>query len=144
MKEDLSNLKIGDKVYSLLYGWGVVENFLEDRISTRGENKEKRTYSQEGKYTTAIPNQVLFTYNPFEKINEFPKWMEIKYPKEWIKKYVVYKNPIYNSFLFFDDENCVSTPFWTVEVREIQPSIEMSIKEIEEKLGITNLKIIDK
>lgn len=143
MTEDLSGLKVGDKVYSLIHGWGKVKNsksILRTFPIHVEFDSHSALYTSTGK--TAIyqsQNQELFTYNPFEK-SEFPKWMEAYTKDVW----VIYKSEL-NTYLGFDNEKCdTGTARWYKEheIKEISQPTEMTIKEIEEKLGISNLKIV--
>ena len=135
MKEDLSNLKIGDKVYSIQKGWGVVVDF-NDAIIVR-VSSTKYTFTLGGKYFTSDLNQSLFTFNPFEKINEFPKWMEVKKrgEEEWEKAYVIAY--VFDAYLCFPNtKGYLFNSFYVNEVREIQPIKEFTMEELAKLAGV--------
>lgn len=76
IESDLSNIKVGDKVFSTIDGWGIVKSIGEDiyyPIKAGFENCYN-VFTLDGKINDTDKYPALFTYNPFEKIEIIARW----------------------------------------------------------------------
>lgn len=81
MKTDIvfENLKVGDKLHSLMFGEVTVCKLIQDKtesypiicsgVDSDGEESEY-SYTIDGKYITTHNESTLFLTNPFEKLNQ--------------------------------------------------------------------------
>lgn len=140
--EDLSNLKVGDRVYCTLFGWGKVTQIVTTDpypIKVEFEN-QNYTYNYTGKISFRS-HQSLFTYNPFEPKSEYPKLMEVSNDNFWYKRVVFAKTQFGYHAYEFSEYNIIiddisKTPLadthntWKY-AREIQPEVEVPSEAIQ-------------
>ncbi len=98
LKSDLSNIKVGDKVFCTVYGWGTISNIYRHEIypfKVNFINGNYASYRLNGKLAIVAELPSLFTYNPFEtkefesKVFE-PRWMMVSNDETtWNKRYVI-------------------------------------------------------
>lgn len=139
--------KVGDKVYDIRYGWGIVEDdkFSECySIYVTFDIERNNTYTKEGKYEIDDINPTLShtEYSIHSTQSEYPKVMEVSNcGMEWHKR-VVFTEKVgrfiawtqAESFEEAEDEAC--THDWKY-AREVQEPREISIQEIADKFGIS-------
>lgn len=156
LKSDLSNVKVGDRVFCTLYGWGTISNIKKDAdhpIKVNFINGNYASYRLDGKLAIVAELPSLFTYNPFES-KEFepeafePRWMMVS-DKEinWNKRYVIGKITKYLAYngaetdeelKDLDDSNDLHTVTWNYakEIEEFEISIEEAIEELAKLKGV--------
>lgn len=158
---DLSNIKVGDKLFSTMFGDVTVES-LEDNTrypievcSLDGKIRGSWSFTKDGRYYYDYDYglQVLFLSNPFDLItnnNSGEKWMMVSHDKRvWVKRRVIKKvGDKYVVWNQADTDEQVDTEIYTATfpyakeiMREIQVTIELTDKEID---FLKNLVLNDK
>lgn len=89
MKLDFSKAKVGDKVYSVTYGNGVIKEILKDgdysiRVKHYNDEFDVNAYTHEGFYECKDKNPSLFWGN-YDSLEEFFK-SDKKYQAPWFPK----------------------------------------------------------
>lgn len=136
--------KVGDKVFDLRYGWGVVESIIYDdsypiKVSYM-YGKIFTSYEIDGKDLTRSINPIL-SHTEYSAQSKYPKVMEVSpNGRVWFKR-VVFAEKMgrfiawSNAETFEEAEDEISTCAW-YHVREVQEPREISIQEIADKFGI--------
>jgi hypothetical protein len=148
IRSDLSNIKIGDKVFCTINGWGIITNIINDDhpYPVRVEDSSGcfHSYGKDGKYIRNAKCPSLFTYNPFEKKEFEPRWMMVSNDQvKWHKRFVIYKHHKLFIALIYADNEChlasqVGTYPWEYakEIEQIQISMDEAIEEIARIKGV--------
>lgn len=145
LKSNLSNVKVGDKVFSTIDGWGIVALISGDikyHINVKFENYYS-VFTLDGKINDTDKYPALFTYNPFEQKRFDPRWMLVSSDGiSWKKRYVIGKEIQYKyvAYTYTETEEESSTILWEYakEIEEIKISMEEAIEEL------AKLKRVDK
>jgi hypothetical protein len=145
LKSDLSNVKVGDKVFCTVYGWGIVTDICYNSyfpIKVNNTN-EYTSYTLDGKISSNANLPSLFIYNPFNQIVFEPRWMMVSMDMiSWVKRFVIYKTSYFIALYNAENEeqvkNETSTTSWKYakEIEEIEFSMEEALEELAKLKGI--------
>ena len=138
--------KVGDKVFDIRYGWGMVvnDNFSSKySIYVNFNVVESHTYTKDGKDSIADINPTLShtEYSIHSTQSKYPKVMEVSnYGMDWHKRVVFAEKggrfiAWANAETFEEAEDEKDTYTWE-HAREVQEPREISIQEIADKFGI--------
>lgn len=133
----MKEFKVGDRVFDIRYGWGVIRDIKEGRFSIRVdfETSLDEGYMSDGRWR-GDENISLFheEYGPnHDDAKEFPRLMEVSNNGEYWYKTEVFA---IGKGLAFANNVHGQVSGWT-EYREIQEPevIELTIDQIAEKFG---------
>lgn len=142
---DLSNVKVGDTIWTIESGEVTVSNILiNDNYQIK--TSESGTFTLNGKYAKTDKFPSAFIKNPFENINTFQeREMMVSNDKiNWYKRNVFYKR----NHLFLTD---INRPLpgrgdvccWRY-AKEIEPKLKLTFEEIAKKFNtdVKNIEII--
>jgi len=144
---EFSKLKLGQKVWTIQDGYCQISSFKNDDVYypiVAGYH----SYSSDGKRCFKDEAPSLFLSNPFEDDDE--RLVEVRQAEsdKWVKRVFIAKNRgrficFSNSETIENSVNSMNLSFWNY-MREIQPNLELTLKEIAVKYGVESVKIIDK
>ena len=127
--KNLKDLKVGDKVYDVIVGYGIVKAISEDKedeypIEVCFDNEDTDTYGFDGRRYTSDNNPSLFLTNPFEQQGK--DMLVRSNNSDWnVRDVIVASNGIY-----------VKSEW--LEAKEIPEPTELilSMQEIADKFGV--------
>ncbi len=100
IKQDFSKARVGDRVFSIKHGWGVIiEIRLDSTHPLRIDFKSKKsTYTLDGKFIIHDSNPSLFWDNPLKDELPQPPRRKVKKTRDvWINFYSTFTSSGYNS-----------------------------------------------
>ena len=141
---DLSNVKVGDTIWTIESGEVTVSNILINdnyQIKTR----DSGTFTLNGKYAKTDKFPSAFIRNPFENINTFQEreMMVSNDNINWYKRNVFCKR---NNLFLADSPSLFGRQggVWWLYAKEIEPKLKLTFEEIARKFNtdVKNIEII--
>lgn len=141
---DLSNVKVGDTIWTIESGEVTVSNILINdnyQIKTR----DRWTFTLNGKYAKTDKFPSAFIRNPFENINTFQEreMMVSNDNINWYKRNVFCKR---NNLFLADPPSWrgLREEGWWLYAKEIEPKLKLTFEEIARKFNtdVKNIEII--
>lgn len=140
---DLSNVKVGDTIWTTLEGNTKVTE-VDPNNNRYPISTGERSYTLDGKYGRGDKYPSAFTKNPFEKIDFQERWMMVSgNGVQWEKRKVfIQKNGKYIAWSFAEDEKSVllaiTTAPWKYAKEIPDPKeLELTLEQIAEKFGVS-------
>ena len=138
---DLSNVKVGDTIWTIMEGYVKVKKTCWDEYSI---NAGRWLYTINGKTFTSNKYPSAFTKNPFETIGFQERWMMVSSDEiGWVKRKVfTQKNNRFVAWNSADNEESVlltvSSVGWKYAEEIKEPKeLELTLEQIAEKFGVS-------
>ena len=142
---EFEKLKVGQTVWTVADGYCDIQSL--DAGCLYPIKAGTYTYTKEGLYSYASKHPSLFLSNPFES-DERVVEVRDSATTSWVRR--VFIKELNGCFLCWDVAETIEdskrqtrTCGWQF-MREIQPTLELTLEEIAAKYGVDSVKIIDK
>lgn len=137
----MKKFKVGDKCYTECTVTEIKNGLFDYPIVVEFANKERFTFTINGKYYTRDNMQTLKHIEDIIPKPEFPKWMMVKMDDKWVRRKVIYKDEFGYAFITSGGETLENNAVFSCKLaKEIEPEniklqeLEIKYKELGEEI----------